>query len=142
MIRFWRFLRLSHLEKRLFLKALFWLTYAKLTIKFCSFERLKPHLGQISENSDSALSDSDLSGARYVKQAVGRADKCLPFHCQCLVMAICAGYLLKEQRVPYRLFLGVKKESQSLAAHAWVKVGEYFITGQSQEKYTTVKVFK
>lgn len=143
MIKFWRFFKLSHIEKRLFFKAMYWLVRAKITIKFCGFDRLKPHLGEVSHSESApSLKIADIPRARQIKQAISQAARVLPFHSQCLVTAITAKYLLNDQQFSCRLYLGVKKDDDTLAAHAWVKVGEFFISGQTAEQFTTVKVFQ
>jgi len=166
----YKFFFLSHLEKKLFWKSLFWLSFSKWAIPNYSFKRLQKYLGEAPEELNKELNrDLDksldknlylkLREVKQVKAAISRARKILPFHCQCLVTAICARKLLKDLGCEPRLYLGVAKEtpekralenlaaldhkkpSPGLMAHAWVKLGDEFVVGKSEIDFTVVKIF-
>ncbi len=147
-LRFFKFFFLSHLEKKLFWKAVFWMIFAKMAIPSFSFKKLQPYLGQVTEASEVNLDPKEYLRIRQVRAAIFRARKILPFHCQCLVTAICARKLLKDFGSSPYLYLGVAKEkleksqnSPGLIAHAWVKLGDELVTGQSDIQFTVVKIF-
>ncbi len=78
------------------------------------------------------------------QRLIARAERRLPFKCQCLVVAIVAHRLLKSMGVPSQLYLGVAKGHLTLKAHAWVQVGEAPVVGVSQgvPLHTVVQVFE
>ncbi len=147
----YKFFFWSFSEKKLFLKSLFWLTFAKIAIPIFSFKRLQPYLGQVSEEVIFLPKPDQVLKNRQVRVAILRASSVLPFHSQCLVTAICARRLLRDLGCSPRLYLGVakdknKKEFQEsagpgLMAHAWVKLGNEWTVGKSETDFTVVKIF-
>lgn len=47
----------------------------------------------------------------------------------CMVRAMIAQKLLLEKGIHSTLYLGVRKEEKGFSAHAWVRVGDLFVTG-------------
>lgn len=174
--KIYKFFFLSHLEKKLFWKALFWLSFSKWAIPNVSFKQLQKYLGEAPEELNRNLNfylnperncvqlqqakqAKQTKQVKQVKAAISRARKILPFHCQCLVTAICARKLLKDLGSAPELYLGVAKETRenralepspdkpspdnpsSLMAHAWVKLGNEFVVGKSEIDFTVVKIF-
>lgn len=128
--------------------AWFWLIIAKVSIFLLSFNQLKKLMGEgrdLAVNSpiiENQLSDQTREKILLVKYSIGRAARLLPFHCQCLVTAITARKLLKKLNYSPDLYLGVAKDPEKgLAAHAWVKLGDVWVTGQTAQSFTIVKVF-
>lgn len=154
--RAYRFFFWTHQEKRLFFKSLFWLTFSKIAIPVFSFKKLQPYLGEVSAELDILLAPEERLKIKQVKAAIHRGTRVLPFHCQCLVTAICARKLLRDLQCQPRLYLGVAKAKDlqlseedldpsaietGLAAHAWVKLGSEWVVGQSKTPFTIVKIF-
>ena len=147
----YRFFFWSFLEKKLFWKAFFWMIFAKIAIPTFAFSRLQRYLGEVSSDQDFPVeAAADRLKIKQVRTAIARASKILPFHCQCLVTAICARKLLKDLGCSPRLYLGVAKEAKEkeslnkgpgLMAHAWVKLGDQWIVGKSETAFTVVKIF-
>lgn len=77
-----------------------------------------------------------LEHALTIKKAIYRAARVLPFHNQCLVLAICALKLCKRYQIPVTMYLGLAKEgsAKKLAAHAWVRCGSSIITGADERR--------
>lgn len=139
MIRFWRYFNWKHQEKRLFWLAFYWLCRAKFSIAKKSYDGFKPMLGKpVTPGNQPKV---DPKAALPARIALNRAQKVLPFHCQCLVTAIAIQKLCAQLRLPTTLHLGVNKKDEQLNAHAWVCLGDKIIEGQNGETYTTVKVF-
>ena len=53
----------------------------------------------------------------------------LPWRSDCLVQATAAQRWLGSAGIPTRLFIGVRKESAALEAHAWLCHGDRVVTG-------------
>ncbi|CAK0780684.1 hypothetical protein CCP3SC15_70009 [Gammaproteobacteria bacterium] len=51
--------------------------------------------------------------------------------------------MLRARRLPSDFYLGVNKdETGDVIAHAWVRSGKYFVTGQTgHRKYIVISVF-
>lgn len=139
MIRFWRYLKWSHTEKRLFWIAAYWLCRSKITIARGPFKKIKPMLGQVTQSRSSL--DYEAQQLKLMRLSLFRAESLMPFHCQCLVMAIAAQKICRELKLPATLVLGVNKKDQNLAAHAWICLGDEVVVGQTEQSYTAVQQF-
>lgn len=143
MNHFNQFKALSSLEKKLFFRAWWWCLSAKLIILMIPFHRFKCLLGVQMVPHGEHLTKEQQCLAIQIKQAVSRASRACPFHCQCLVLAITAQRLLRQHQIPSTLYLGVAKERENLLkAHAWVRSGMTMITGGvGHEAFTILVTF-
>ena len=74
---------------------------------------------------------SKLSLLKYKIQSLSRF---LPFKVVCLDQALAARWYLGLQGVSSVVFFGVNKDNDKLVAHAWLKVGDYIVTGEDGHK--------
>ena len=130
------------------LKVWYWLFAAKLKIAFRPYSALKKDLGVpmltlSGESVDRVLHFHDSDAILKVQRWISKAQRWLPFRCQCLVLAIVARKALAQLGVPCELYLGVAKGRLRLKAHAWVKVGEVPVVGvfENGPHYTVVQIF-
>ena len=50
--------------------------------------------------------------------------------------------IIKNQGISTTIYLGVRKEGNEMKAHAWLRCGEYYVTGGAiREQYTVVARF-
>lgn len=139
----WRtFSGLRFTDKLALGEAAFFLAWARLKVRFFSFKVLAAKLGHLSKVSPIIV--KDLTAATQVKRAIQRTHTKLPWENVCLPQAIAAMRMLTRRKIPASLYFGVITEhkTDSMKAHAWVQVGDFFITGKKgSQKYATVAVF-
>jgi hypothetical protein len=115
-------------ELALALRATVELARARAEIACGGFERIRGSLRQAG-----GAATSDLAHARAVGRAVQRAARTLPGS-GCLPRAVAAERLLRRAGVPADVVIGVERLSgpNPLRAHAWVRVGEFVVTGEDE----------
>ncbi len=80
--------------------------------------------------------------ARRISSRVLFVSAKTPWESKCLVQALTAQKLLKNQGISTTIYLGVRKEGNEMKAHAWLRCGEYYVTGGAiREQYTVVARF-
>ena len=114
---------------------------AKLAISLLPFRRISPFLGALNDkSSEKTLALSTIP--KSIKSSIEIADRNIPCHNKCLVLAIAGQTLLKRKMVPSDLFLGLKKDIDKTKAHAWLKCGDFFVTGKKgAHNFTEIAVF-
>jgi transglutaminase superfamily protein len=70
----------------------------------------------------------DWVGSRWMKAA-------------CLPRALATQAMLRRRGIASRLCLGVARDGQSLAAHAWVVIGRRVIIGETEQPFTGIAQF-
>ncbi len=76
-----------------------------------------------------------------VRKALLRGLKYLPWKGKCLVQALTGKLLLRKLRLPGTIYLGIKKDTGKLEAHAWLIAGNQFISGKEGfKKFTVVQM--
>ncbi|NCJ08052.1 lasso peptide biosynthesis B2 protein [Synechococcales cyanobacterium C] len=127
----------------MWLEAWLWLGLARSLILTVPFKHIAPHLGTHRAESSLSLSPEEAIVAREVSQAIWRAARNTPWKSNCLAQAIAAKRMLQRRGVSSTLYLGVNKDAAGeLAAHAWVRCGEFWLTGGRGElHYTVVSTF-
>ncbi|WP_025716574.1 lasso peptide biosynthesis B2 protein [Paenibacillus sp. 1-18] len=80
---------------------------------------------------------------RHISHAVELASRYTPWHSSCLVQAIAAMTLLRRRKLDCTLYLGTAKNAAGrLTAHAWVRSGPIYVTGEREmEAFTVVGIF-
>jgi hypothetical protein len=59
----------------------------------------------------------------------------VPWRSDCVVQALAARRWLARGDIAARICIGVRKDEQGFAAHAWLKVGERIVTGGDVSSY-------
>lgn len=84
-------------------------------------ETLSPHPFKAALNEERA---------RATAQAVAAAAARGPYHANCLERSLLVWWMLRWQGIPSRLKIGVRREGQTLKAHAWIEHGGNVINDQ------------
>jgi hypothetical protein len=129
-----RFYHLPRMEKRLTIKAFGGLVLARLALRLLPFRLISPFLGQLMEKTSSTCSDLEKARSIRVARAIRRVSRYLPIKCTCLVQAITGNVILGSEGIPSTLYLGVNRSNAGLTAHAWLRCGDLFLTGGSEQK--------
>ena len=143
-----RFFGLDGESRRLFLQAFGRLGSVRLALRRTPFRDLirglGVHPGQVAAPEPAPL---DLRRAEDVGWAVRAAARYTPWRSSCLVQVLAAQQLLRERAIPGAFYIGAVAGEPGtgavgLEAHAWLKCGERFITGESgHQRYTVVSTF-
>jgi hypothetical protein len=124
--------RLVRPHWRLLAEALAALVWCRIVLYSVAFKRLAPGLGLERCETPGILPASEEATARQVRHIVGAIARRLPWHSTCLVRAMAAGRLLKRRGLPYTLYLGVSGGRPPLDAHAWLRSGAVYVTGEEE----------
>jgi hypothetical protein len=145
-----QFLRLDRQRQRLFLEAWRVLGSVRLDLRSTPFKRLVAgftlHRGPFAAP---AVGPEALEQARRIGWAVRAAARYTPWRSTCLVQVLAAQRMLQQRLLPGAIFIGAAageggglEANAGLNAHAWLKCGEAFITGESgHERYAVVSAF-
>jgi hypothetical protein len=135
-------------KRRLLLQALWLLGAMRFALLARPFKRLvvgmQQHAGVVAL---AALDDPSRATAECIGWAVQTAAGRTPWQSTCLVQVLAAQRMLHMRGIAGALYLGAMRESgendePSLSAHAWLKCGNEFITGErGHERFTVVSVF-
>lgn len=144
LLGFWR---LSRREKLWFLEAFIILGFFSALIHFAPNKVLRRlygiPCGNIQFSPLVELAKGEL--AWRIGKIVEIAASHTLWDSKCLVQALCAVHFLRWRKIPYVLHLGAYltgDEAEPMKAHAWVKVGPWFITGRSgHQSYAIVGTF-
>lgn len=149
-----QFLRLDRQWQRLFLEAWGALGSARLALRSTPFKQLMAdltlHGGPVEAP---AIGQEAQEQARRIGWAVRAAAAYTPWRSSCLVQVLAAQRMLQQRLLPGAIYIGASLEegpgeganpetNSGLDAHAWLKCGEAFITGESgHERYAVVTAF-
>lgn len=139
-----KFYRLPAYHRRLLLEAGWRLLSARAAVALLPFSQISPTLGTIQTTTtpQPSLSGTQQETAKIVRWAIAEASQNLPIRTACLHQAITAKYMLSKRGIPNTLYLGTRKKSGELAAHAWVISGNIGVTGtQGHEPFTVISTF-
>ena len=138
-----RFIKLNHRTKIIFIKAYIYTGFARLFILFVPFNKLRHHMGKYKNESVEDVSEREYYSAERVSFIVNKVASLTPWQSKCLVKALTAQRLLKEEGISTTIYLGVKKdENDKMLAHAWTRCGKFIVTGgECKEGYAVVAKF-
>jgi len=146
--RLQKFLALDPERRRLFVQAWRLLGIMRFSISRKSFRDLVAGLKLHRETVEQiSLNPESLATARRVGWAVQAAARYTPWSSTCLVQVLAAQRMLQQRQIPGVFFLGAAtgddpEQLQGLAAHAWLKCSNEFITGEAgHRRYTVISSF-
>ncbi len=94
------------------------------------------------ELAHQSLNSEQLDAATAIGWAVVTAARYTPWNSNCLTQVLAAQYMLSKQHIAGVFFLGVKKDTSQLEAHAWLQCDEHVLTGKTDhETYAIVSTF-
>jgi len=135
-----RFSALEGADRRLVLRAVGWLAYARLMLVVMPFDRLAARL---SAKGNDLSAQPDPEFLTRVSFAVSAAANNVPWRSDCFPQAIAASMLLERQGYESTIHLGVEKASpDAIAGHAWVTSGDVVVVGgEDLDRYTEMHRF-
>ncbi|MBX7540061.1 lasso peptide biosynthesis B2 protein [Qipengyuania sphaerica] len=132
------FLALDSADKIASLEAMVLVLYAKALIASVPPRRWRSRFGAVA--SGTGLS-GDIATIRRVRLAMQRALNNVPASPNCLPQAIAARWMLERRGIPASLFIGTQRDEVGIPRfHAWLKVGEEWVTGLCDEARYTLLV--
>ncbi|WLR42776.1 lasso peptide biosynthesis B2 protein [Bacillus carboniphilus] len=125
--------------KYLWFETICCLAYARV-LKNIPFSRVVCKY-EMKNQESSHNQDYDYRIVRQVSQSIHTISKYCFWETECLVKALAAMNMLKRRKIESTLYLGTGKEmSGKLIAHAWLRSGQYYVTGiEEKENFTVVK---
>lgn len=126
------------------LQTFFLLASMRLALALVSFEKICKWIGLKNAGETAVKPPSQDEFLRKVGWAVNIAADRTPWESACLSRALVAAFLLRQKGIPASLYLGVAKNAAGagFSAHAWLRHGEQFITGEGgHERFSVIAVF-
>lgn len=126
--RGYRFVRYNR-EKKLSLYC--WLYAAKYRIQmlYMNKKRLQKRWGEEGKESAEKATLEEYRYAKKIARCVNEVCGKTSWESKCLVRALSAQTLLKKKGIHTTLYLGCKEEDGKMVAHAWLRLGEFYVTG-------------
>lgn len=130
-------------NRRLLAEAFFELGRARLAL-LRPFARLAPSLGERERETPSERApEGERAIVGRVADAIAAASRHTPWSSMCLTRAVAGLRMLERRGIGCTLYLGTgRDETGGLAAHAWLRSGDRYITGaEEMRRFTTVGKF-
>ena len=113
-----------------------YLTAAHSAVRLLPFRWTAARLGRLgSEAIERPISPEQRHQAQQVGWAVTALARRFPWDAKCLSQAVAGKWMLQRRGLPSVLYLGVDRgggEKEWLEAHAWLRCGDDFVTGEQQ----------
>jgi|SRR5690625_955831 len=128
--------------RMLLLESYLYLCWARL-FKLRKFAKVAPLLGKAMVETTFEVDLSNKKTLAHISQAIQMMSRYTFFESECLVQAIAAMKMLERRQIESTLYLGTAKdETGEFIAHAWLRSGPFYITGNvGLDKYTGVQKF-
>lgn len=123
-------------------RSLFLSAYYRICILLIKPKKLQKHWGIEGEESGRQETMENYQYAYKVAYAVDRVCTRTSWESKCLVRALTAQHILRRKGISSTLYLGCKLEEGKMVAHAWLRMGEVYVTGGNGEGYSIVDKFR
>lgn len=135
------FIHLPARQRELLLEAALLLAWAEFAVHVLKFARLARNLGQHMASTPDERPAEHVKLARDVSWAVAAAARHVPWKSVCLPQALAARTMLQRRGIRSTLYLGVSR-AQGFTAHAWLRVGRFYVTGRDgMQAHAVVSTF-
>lgn len=115
--------------------------YFRFRILYTPMSKLKKKMGIPDEETpNEPLGDEYTKMLETISIKVNCICERTKWESKCLVRALTAQKLLKYYKVPTTLYLGVLTEDGKMLAHAWLRAGNYIVTGANRGQFTAYTV--
>ena len=132
---------LKYKDKMILMEAyllLAWARYKKTT----QFSKMAPALGNHMHETKQELTTNQKAIAKKISSALYLMSQYAFWESECLVKAIAGMKMLERRGIESTLYLGTAKDETGLVAHAWLRSGNYIVSGKDgNHKFTVVATF-
>jgi hypothetical protein len=111
------------------------LAVARVAILIVPFRKLAPRLGTPMRESPATTNETDRARLRQVAWAIGAISRRAPWRCKCLEQAFAANRMLRRRNIVSTLYFGIARPGGEVTAHAWVRSGDYYVTGGAERAH-------
>jgi len=121
------------INRALIVKAFFYCAWVRFLMLFVKYSRYEKSLGERGKKVEYAVSEQEFAVVRKIQAAVEGVSKHTLWESKCMVQAVSTKWLLQKHNIPSTIYFGIMKdlENQSeLKAHAWLKIGDWVVTGR------------
>lgn len=137
-----KYYSIDQTERKILNRTFFWLIYAFILVRFIPLRWFSSSLGEFNKRAEVKTDERQIQLINLFRKNLKRLKKVLPWQVKCFEEAIAGKKVLINYDIRTTLYLGVTKEGeQNLKAHAWLKSGDQFITGERGYKNYTVVGF-
>ena len=132
---------LSNKEKFFLVEAYVLLAWARYR-KGKKFSAISPGLGSRMKETGFHIRDRDIEIVKLISYSIHVASRYTFWESKCLVKAMAGMKMLERRGIESTIYLGIAKDEQGLKAHAWLRSGDFYISGaEEMENYTVVEKF-
>ena len=134
-----RIVRMPGPDRRLLIEATFWLGFARACVLALPYRHVISLFSLEDRAYGSMPSAEQHRTIAHVLWAVTTASRHTPWASNCLARAIAGKVMLRRRQVASTLYLGLRKETEALVAHAWLDHGRSNPLGdEGRSDYTIV----
>lgn len=128
------FTQMNRGDQWLFVQAYMMCGGVRFAMKYLPFKILRKFMGTPGIQSPMVVDKEVYRTVARIKRIVLLAAKYTPWESKCLVRAMVVQRLLLRYEIPTTLYLGAnkKKEAKKMEAHAWLRCGEWIVTGERE----------
>lgn len=127
-----KFLQVPTKEKNIYIRVLLLSALYRVIIIIIPFKKLSKHMGEYNKVSNYNPSQEEIHYISKISRIISKVCFNTPWESKCLVQALIGQKFLSKNKIESTLYLGVSKDSRKeLIAHAWLKCGEYYVTGNN-----------
>lgn len=138
-----RFFGLPSSDKRLLAEALFGHAKSRMMIATRPFSSIAADLGTPGFETGDKTLEEDRPLIYRISWAVRAAADKTPWASKCLVQVMTAKHMLRKRGIESTAYLGLmKKNGKDMAAHAWIRSGDVYLTQvKGKRAFTVVSVY-
>ena len=127
--------------KLLLIEAYILLAWARFR-KGRKFSSISPDLGSRMKETSFHLNDSDMEIVKVISYTIHVASRYTFWESKCLVKAMAGMKILERRGIESTIYLGVAKDEKGLSAHAWLRSGNFYVSGaEEMGNFTVVEKF-
>ncbi len=140
MVSIYGFLK-NNKAKKMTLASYFYSAWFRFTIVAIKPKYLHKYWGEHGKESPETDTRENYRYAYKVARVVDRICTKTKWESKCLVRALTAQAFLKRKGIHSTMYLGCGLKDGKMVAHAWLRVGEMYVTGGNGKEYSIVDKF-
>jgi len=125
------------------IEATFFLGWARIRMLVQPFSKIAPSLGLYMQETDIRFCADQRVTLMKIRQVIHLMSRHTPWDTKCLVRAMAGMKMLERRGIESTLYLGTgKDELGKMIAHAWLRSGSMYITGDEEmDRFTVTGMF-
>lgn len=135
-----KFVSLPKIEQKILIETLLTSLFVKVLMILLSFKLIEKKIinKTFKKNEKRKITEETIY---LIKKSIQRVSRFVFWRNKCIEQSLTALIMLKKRKIPYTLYMGVRKYDGKMHAHVWIRANSTYIVEKGNAEFIITKEY-